>query len=266
VGARVVDADAREARLGAEGGVLVGMIGVDEGLQGLLSELLVLGVAQIDHERVAHLIADAREVALAHARAKQHVAEQVVEGLEVIAVHLPDEDGLVAADVHVDRPRHRVEAPGQLGVREIPRAALGHEPRGEVGEPLAALVVGGRARLEGDAQRDHGRGAPLDHRQRALAQRLARPLGARLRLAGGLGQARILARRGRRPAARGQRERNEHGARMPRRAAHHGCPPPAGSAAGPCASVTTNLRDGVRCSRATRATSSGVTAASADRY
>jgi hypothetical protein len=61
-----------------------------------------------------------RAVRLLHARAEQHVTEEIVERLEVIAVDLSDEDGLVAADVDAEIGGHREQARRELGARRSP--------------------------------------------------------------------------------------------------------------------------------------------------
>src|SRR5690606_13066253 len=187
---------------------------------------------------------------------QEHVAEEVVEVLEMIAVDLPDEDRLVAADVHVDRAGHRVQPPRELRIGQLARSAFRHQVRGQVREALAARLVGGRARVEGDADRDERRAVALENDAGGVAERLA---GHRLSLlvARRLGQARVLARLRRGPSA-AERERDQEERCLAVAHHHHWAPP--------CARVTTKRRSAVRYSRATRATSSGVTAATAARY
>jgi hypothetical protein len=175
---------------------------------------------------------DALEGVLAHPRAHQDVAEQPQERLGVVPVHLPDEDGLVAAHLHPEARGHRVERLLELAVGEGAGPALRHQRGREVRQALPPRRVVGAARVEGDAHvHQRSRGRLRDDAER-LPERLDGP-GRRRRLVT-LGGDR-LRRRGRRGGpARDEQQPEDEGA------------PHEGSSSSRCDSVTTKRRRGTR--------------------
>jgi hypothetical protein len=195
----VIERDRLEAGLGAFGRMTIRVALVEHRLERFFAERFVARAAKIVGELARLSFLQSPEGLVVEPRREENVAKQRVELGHAVLGDLHLEDRFVAIDADADARGDWIEPLGELGVREIFRAALGHHRREQLREALLAGGIVGRAGAERDAEGDDARGRIALFDQRRLR---------RLHAHGGVGGRRARdVRRGGIEVARGQKER-----------------------------------------------------------
>jgi hypothetical protein len=137
--------------------------GVDDVVEILLAQLLVVSLPETDGQEVDRVRLEAREVFLAEAWVEEHVADEAVIFFEVVGVRRARKDGHLLVNLPAEGGRQGVHRLNDLVVGHRARAALCEHRGGQRGDPLFARGVGGRARVEEDAEGDERRARWLEH-------------------------------------------------------------------------------------------------------
>ena len=111
--------------------------------------IVVAGVDQLGDR----LALEAVELALVERRGAEHPGDELAEGLEVPADHLPVEADRRRPDVESDLAAEAIHGALDLGRRHA-LAAAAHHACGQSGEPVLALGVGERAAPQRERDRD----------------------------------------------------------------------------------------------------------------
>ena len=148
----VIERDRPQSPFGAHLGRGIGMALVEQRVERLLAQFLVVVPTQGRHDRIGQEVPVALEIGAVEPGGDQEVPKDLVERLQMIAVHLADDRGDLLVVLHADGGGPGIERRRQLLIGELGRAAAPDHQGGQRIQPVLAVGVVHRPGLDHHTQ------------------------------------------------------------------------------------------------------------------